>query len=502
MLSIFATTKLHDLINTIIQQEERLDELVTVIDILTQRPSLDANTIIIKNGEIGFPLDWANSQPPFLLPEEIELNTANLLGIIFAKLNNYEKAYFYLKKTNDSLFKELDFINRLQHGFFIDPNELTSKYTPFEDYRLMHNQAILRHYASTSTNFDLEKTTYFYKEALKTAPSEEHHAFTTRQFALLYIDTRQANAVTQLLETIPSNKLSKAAKTAIKHTQCQAWLQQLTAPYDKTLLEKIKNTLWEVLQVYEKSGRSVEAGLLLLDAAHIANISDSFSESLGYVTKAIRIFESENLIELAGNAHFRKGTLLYTWAQNGNPQFFKPAIESYQEALKVFTKEVAPNVFADIHHNLAVIYSDIPTDSKKKSIWAGVSVSSFNEALDFYTKEQYPYEYGRICNNYGNAFTKFPQAVLTDHFEKALFYYQEALDVRPPNQPYERAMTLLNFLEASWKVGNDDKGFNTERYEDMVQKANEVKSLVEDADMLAEADKHLGLLAKLKEAVS
>ncbi|MEN0050876.1 MAG: hypothetical protein AAF806_27660 [Bacteroidota bacterium] len=270
-------------------------------------------------------------------------------------------------------------------------------------------------------------------------------------------------------------------------------------PYEQELFEKLKSTLWEVLEYYEQTNRTVELGLILLDAAHIANISESFTESLGYATRAIKIFEAEKLEELTGNAHYRKGTLLYTWAQNGNPQFFKPAIESYQEALKIFTKENAPDVFADIHHNLGVLYTDMPSNHRRKSIWAGIAVSSFQEALSFYTKMQYPYQYGMICNNYGNAFTKFPQAIHTDNYEKALFYYQEALDVRTSNYPYERTITLLNFLEASWNVGNDPERFNKERYEDMLAKALEIKNLVNEEELLQEAEKHLEMLNSLKE---
>ena len=501
MLSIFATTEYHAQLTAFINKEERLDELVDVVDFLENRPAPNAYSILIKNGEISFAIDWQNTQPPFLLPEAIELNEANLLGIVFAKLNNYEKAYEYLQSTNPSLFKELDFINRLQQGFTISPDELISHYTPFEEFRLMHNNAVLRHYASSPDKFDLNKTAYFYEEAMKSVPTDEHSAFTARQYALLCIDIEQANNAVQILEDANSQNLSKAAKVEINHTLCQAWLLQLTKPYDTALLDKLKATLWEVLQAYEQADRKIETGLVLLDAAHIANISESFTESLGYATRAVKIFETENLQELAGNAYYRKGTLLYTWAQNGNPQFFKPAIESYQEALKIFTKHAAPNVFADIHHNLGVLYSDMPSEHKKKSIWAGVAVSSFDEALSFYTKDQYPYQYGMICNNYGNAFTKFPQAVLTDNHEKALFYYQEALDVRTAEYPYERAITLLNFLEASWDVGNDPDTFNEKRYEDMVAKATEVKTLVEDAEMLERADKHLNLLKELKQAV-
>ncbi len=501
MLSIFATTEHHSRLKALIDKEERLNELVSVVDSLENRPISSAHSVLIKNGEIGFALDWFNVQPPFLLPEEIELTEANLLGVVFAKLNNYEKAHEYLRNKNPSLFKELDFVNRLQQGLSVSPDELISHYTPHEEYRLMHNNAVLRHYASARGEFDAGKTAYFYEEAIKSAPSDEYAAFTARQYALLCIDLEQANNAIRILEDNSSDYLSGAAKTEMDYSRCQAWLLQLTKPYDAELLEKLKLTLWDVLQSYEQSGRTVETGLILLDAAHIANVSESFAEALGYVTKAIRIFEAEDLEELTGNAYYRKGTLLYTWAQNGNPQFFKSAIESYQEALKVFNKAAAPSVFADIHHNLGVLYTDMPSENKKKSIWAGVAVSSFEEALSFYTKDDYPYEYGMICNNYANAFTKFPQAVLTDNHEKALFYYQEALDVRTPEYPYERAITLLNFLEASWDVGNDPDAFNEDRYIDMISKANEVKALVDDAEMTDEANKHLNLLKELKQEV-
>ena len=502
MLSIFATTEYHERLQQIIAKEHRLDELVDIVDLLENRPIPSANVILIKNGAIAFPIDWFNTQPPFLLPETIELSEQHLLGIIFSKLNNLEKTQEYLQKNHPSFLNELSFIDRLKQNILIDPNELSSHYSPFEEYRLMHNQAIVRYYAATPENFDLEKTIYFFEEAIKSAPNEEYAAYTARQFSLLFIDLQQARKAEELLASLNQSELSKEAKIEIKHTLCQAWLQQLTIPYDQQLLEKLKSSLWDVLQFYEATDRKVEAGLLLLDAAHIANISESFSESLGYITRAIQIFDQASLTELSANAQLRKGTLLYTWAQNGNPQFFKPAVESYQEALKVFTKQAAPEVFADIHHHLAVIYTDMPSDSKKKSIWAGVAISSFNEALEYFTKEEFPYEYGMICNNYGNAFTKFPQAVLSDNYEKALFYYQEALDVRTTNLPYERVITLLNFLEASWNVSNSSNAFNEDRFEDMLQKVAEVKQLVDDKDMLIEAQKHQDLLKELKQSVS
>ena len=355
---------------------------------------------------------------------DIELNQNNLLGILFAKLDNYEKAHEYLTNHNPSLYKELMFIRNLQMGQYartMNADDLISHYNHFEEFRLMHNNAIIRHYASTSETFNIEKTKYFYDEAIKSTDLDELKAFTSKHYALLMIDSYQSDIAVQIIEKIQNNNVSTDAKVELDHTLSQALLQKLTMPYDQELLDKLKDIIWNVNQAYEKAGRTVEEALSLLDASHIANISNSYAESLGYLTKAIKIFEKENLVELAGNAQYRRGILLYTWAQKGNPQFFKPAIESFQHALKVFTKNNTPDVFADIHHYLGVLYSEMPSELKKKSIWAGVSVSSFDEALAFYTKDKYPHQYGMICNNYGNAFTKYPQSCSHRQSRKSAF---------------------------------------------------------------------------------
>ena len=501
MISIYATTNYHDQLQQIISLEDRLDELVSIIDILEKRPEFSANVLLIKNGEIAFSLDWYNLQPPFLLPEWVEFTEANLLGIIFSKLNNFEKAYEYLHTKHPSLFVELDFINRLQQGLPISPSELNSSYSPFEEYRLMHNQGILCYYAATAEDFDPDKAAYFFSEALACSPSNEHQAFTARQYALFLTDIQQPENAIRLIEDILLTEISTEAKTELKQVLYQALLQQLVIPYDAALLEKLKNTLWEVLQVYEEQERDRETALLLMDAGIVANYSESWSESLGYFNRAISLFEQEELPELVANAQYRKGILLFTWAKKGNPQFFRIAAETFQKAVQVFTKEEAPEVYADIQHHLGMIYAEIPDEQKKKGIWAAVSSSAFQEALEIYTKGTHPYEYAAVCNHYGNALTTYPEAKLSDNMEKAIFYYQEALDIRTPEQyPTERALTLLNYLEAQWYLGMPEDKFDEQRFQDMLQKAEEIKRLTQDQRILEEAEKQLEKLALLKSA--
>lgn len=507
MFSIFATTEKIETVNEIINAVDRLSELVSVFDSMEVVPESSGNSLIVNSKGILQPIDWHNVGPPYLLPNPLDFDKEQLLGLVFSKLGNGEKAWSYLK-DNEQLQFDIGMVNRLQHGYQIEAEVLAELLKPqgqtdaFEWYRVQHNAATVRHYGYLDEQISFSEVADFYQKALDLAPNSEYKAFSVKHFATLLLDAGELEQAINMLETSIEEAISEDAKYGLKVVLTNVWMKKLTVPYDTGLLARLKDTLWEVLQYFEKNDRKAEAGLLYVDAAHIANISESFTESLGYITKAISLFEEEELEELAGNAHLRKGTLLYTWAQNGNPQFFKPAIDAYQLALKIFRQDVTPDVFADIHHNLAILYAEMPAEDKKRGIWAGVSSASFQEALNFYTKTTHPYEYGMICNNFGNALMKFPPAIHSDNYDKAIFYYGEALSVRTENHPYERAISLLNFLEASWNVSNAGEGFNKDRYSDMLAKAQEVKVLVKETSMLEEADRHLEMLAKLKEAVA
>ena len=502
MLSIFAITEYIPTVQNIIQSEHRLEELVAVWDKTKNKPTTSSSTLVIDERGIVSAIDWVNERPPYLLPIlPFEKNT--LLGLIFHLLENNEKAWEYLSGFPE-IAKEVSLNIRLQFNYQISTREFANPpiQTEFDRYRISHNKAILQHYGFIEEPIGVETVIEAYQDTLKAAKQKEYFAFSVVHFAALLLDANQLNQAEQLLKSTLSQRISEETQYSLKTVLTQVWMKQLTVPYNTELLEKLKHTLWETVQFFEKHNRKAEAGLQYLDAAHIANISESFAEALGYINKAILFFEEEELQELSGKAQLQKGTLLYTWSQQGNPQFYTPAVQAYQAALKVFRKEVVPDVFAEIHHNLAILYAEMPAESKKRSIWAGVSTASFQEALNYFTKEKHPYEYGRICNNYGNALTKFPLALHSDNYQKALFYYQEALDVRTPKHPYERAITMLNFLEASWNASNSLKGFNERRYQDMLAKAKEVLQLVDKPDMVNEAKKHLELLEELRKTVS
>ncbi len=503
MLSIFATTEYIPEIRAIVQSEHRLEELVDIFDITKKEPTPTSSSLVIDRRGIAQCLDWINERPPYLFQTPLPFKKNILLGLTFCLLENYEKAGTYIGDEM-VLISDMNFRIGLQYNYPINLSTwmMVPIETDYDNYKHCHNWAVVNHYGDIKGGVRYYELVNSYQKALEAAFDDEYYAFTARHFATLLLDSQDLKSAEELLISTLEKEISEDAEYSLKALLTKLWMSQLTVPYNETLLEQLKTTLWETVQFFEQNDRRIETGLQYLDAAYIANISESFAEALAYTNKAIHFFEAEQVEELLGKAQLQKGMLLSTWSQQGNPQFYKPAVQAYQQALKVFRQDIAPDVFADIHHNLGVLYAEMPAENKKRSIWAGVSTSSFQEALNYFTKEKHPYEYGKICNNYGNALTKFPLAIHSDNYQKALFYYQEALDVRTPKYPHERAITLLNFLEASWNASNSLKKFNERRYKDMVEKANEVLKLVSQPDMLVEAQKHLDLLEELRTTVT
>lgn len=485
MITIFVSTELRESVKNLIDQEDRLNELVNL-------SVEDADAITIKVSSIIEVLpDWENLQPPVLFPS-VSYKDKILLGIIYAKLNNYEKAYEILEEYPDIL-QTVDILNRLQNSVPFQGYEWQ-----FDSFENLHNKAIAFHYGSQNESASSLDIAEAYESAINCSKEKSRRQFTAYHLAQLYLDQNiEANAL-NIINTILNECDSPKISIAFKDLLCKIWQKNLVVPYDVKVLEELKTTLWECLEYYELNGRMTEAGMILMDATYVATISESFSEALGYINRAITIIEKEQLLELLAQAQFSKGNLLQTWAQNGNPQFYRAAVQSYQAALKTFTKEDYPDIFAEIHHQLGKVYAEIPDEVKKKGVWAAVSVSSFNEALNYYNKIDFPYQFAMICNSMGNAYTKYPAALHTDNFDKALAWYREALDIRTAaTYPLERVLTLCNYLEASWFVGNKEE-FDEDRFNEMMNVANEIILLSNDEKILNSAKKDIQRLEALK----
>ncbi|MEO7308891.1 MAG: hypothetical protein ABIX01_00725 [Chitinophagaceae bacterium] len=493
-------------IHEYIESVDRLDELVAVQHSDTVMPGI-SNAIYINENRIHIRPDWLDQRPAIVFPSEIPFNKNYFLGTVFGLLGNEEKypQYFTGYPAMLFIFDLVQSIVKGEEGDSALENILsrTQFAHPFENYAFNHNVAVALNYGHYSSEINAEAIEAHYADAVQMAFEPSYKAYTLKYYATFLIDSGDPAAAIRLLNQHPLKASDDYPKYALERVWCQAAMKEISFPYDPEIMTELKNRIWETLQFFDKHGHKTIAAFLWMDAATIANLSNSYAESLGYISKAVSYFKEEGQEEMTAQAQLVRGRLFYDWAQTGNPQFYRSALEAYHEALHVFKKEEAPDVFADIHHQLGVIYAELPDENKKRSIWAALSATSFNEALDYYNKVDHPYEFGMICNNFANAYAKYPQGHRTDNFEKALNFYDEALSVRSAAlYPTERAVTLLNYLDASWKVGNPDDGFNTARYLEMVAKANEISILTNDAELIAESKKHLQALEALEKELT
>ena len=491
MLTILTKTNVQETIKSAIASVERLDELV---EIQSDENAISiSNKILYVSGDIiTSSLDWHDTEPPYIIPR-IPFSEMNLLAMVFYKLGNHQKAFEFISEESE-LYNHLLIATHLQFGY-----EISEEMCAFAKAESSHNHCIILQYRNNTTPKDVNALKGLYAEAIASATNDEHRLFTIKHFVNLLIDNNMLSEAEKILRISSPKAISEEAKNAMTTQLATVLMAQLKLPYDTSVLNEIKELQLASIAFYEDKGLKVNAGLVYVDASEIANYQKDFITSKNYMTKAILYFKEADIPEFLGEAGLRKATLLYTWSKNGSPQYYKPAINAFQDVLKIFKRDTHPQKFADIHHNLALIYSEIPVSPEEKPIWTAFCASSFKEVLAFYTKEAYPYENAMASHNYATALMNFPEAKLHNNLDKAFGLFEDALTVRTAKEyPFERALTLLNQLELYWLMHNEDEASEREKYNQMVEKATSIAQIINDENLIAQANQHLNQLKNLK----
>jgi len=491
VLTILTTTKSKKIIEAAIQSIDRLSELVDVVTNENQLQKMN-KVLVVSEKDISASLDWNDTEPPYLFPK-VEFSKENLLGMVFYKLGNHQKAFEFISEEN-SFYRHILIATHLQFGY-----EISEDMYAFARKYSQHNQCVIEQYGNVNKRCDTNELKALYTEALASAPNDELRLFTIKHFVNFLLDTNAYLEAEKVLRLALPKAISDESKNALHSLLATALMSQLKLPYNKNMLVEIQELQQASIIFFEEWELKVNAGLILIDASEIANFQADFISSKNYINKAILYFKEADIPEFLGEAILRKATLLYTWSKNGSPQYYKPAINAFQDTLKVFKRDTHPQKFADIHHNLALIYSEIPVSSEEKAIWTAFCASSFKEVLAFYSKEKYPYEFAMASHNYATALMNFPEAKLHNNLDKAFALFEDALSVRTETEyPFERALTLLNQLELYWLMHNEDEKAEKEKYHQMLEKASSIKNIVDDEQITEQANQHLNQLKNLK----
>ncbi|WP_435654754.1 hypothetical protein [Cellulophaga baltica] len=493
MLTILTTINAFPKVQEAILAIERLDELVTVAK--KTGTYKDLKILIIDEQEIIIPLDWYDMEPPYVFPK-IPFTRENLLALVYYKLGNHQTAFEFVSEESP-LYHHLLIATHLHFGYEISTNMIDFCYNTSA-----HNCAILNYYGNIENLLEYSELKELFSKALAQADNDEIKVFTAKHYLNLLLDSQELELAKQFAEEQHKIALSDNAKNAMKTHLAGILMAQLQVPYSSKKLDEVYELQLESITHFEEKGLNVQAGMLLVDAAEVANFKGDFIASKELINRAIQYFKKEDIPEFLGEAGYKKAILLYTWSKNGSPQYYKAAINAFQDVLKVFKRDTHPQKFADVHHNLALIYSEIPVGSDEKPMWTAFCASSFKEVLAFYTKDDHPYEYAMASHNYATALMHFPPAKIHNNLEKAAGLFNEALEIRTANDyPFERTLTLLNQLELGWLTHNEDSSEEVKKYREMKSKAQEVKNLIKDENLISQAEDHLKELEKVKSLI-
>ncbi len=491
MLTILTTTDFLETIQSAIARVDRLDELVTVT---TEAQTTEHTNGILRvsDGQISTPLPWSDQALPYLIPTQ-SMDTDHLLAWIFYALGNEQQAFTYLDQSHD-LHPHVLLATKMKYGYEISPSEWE-----WAVENSAHNASILAHYAAMAEPLSASEIEALYQQAMNTATNDEEKLLTAKHYGHWLLDQGRAQEAEQVATTMRDIALSDHAQMAMTILLAQAQMQQLSLPHHAEELEQLLSLYDAGIAYHERLGARASAGLLLIDASEIANYLQDYQGSKQYINQAIAHFREEDIPEFLGEASLRKATLFYTWSKQGMPQFYKAAINAYQDTLKVFRKDSHPYRYAEVHHQLALVYSEIPVAPEEQAIWTAFSASSFKEALELFTADQFPYEHAMVCHNYATALINFPEAKLHNNYVKANQLFEQALSIRHADQyPTERLSSLVNQLELMWLLPNENEQQEQQRMASLQTKIEEIKHLTDDQSIREKLSFHEQKLADLK----
>ncbi len=246
----------------------------------------------------------------------------------------------------------------------------------------------------------------------------------------------------------------------------------------------------------------------VLQAQH----ADLVVSTPGFVP-ALATQEYKEAIRLAGGCKlpmllselYTKLGMAFQNAANGQRGTLLEAVTCYQSALQNGVTEVDhPELFAQLQNNLGLAYLAMPALGSSNQLRTGIAVQSFRHALKIYTREEHPDMWASVSMNLANALQHAPSSHPEENLIKAVESYEEVLQVRcRAKDPVAYALVLLNQANALAHLGifkpaieKLSEAYKLFHWYDQIEQANAAKDLVEQINQrMGEQGQPLGVPA-------
>lgn len=188
--------------------------------------------------------------------------------------------------------------------------------------------------------------------------------------------------------------------------------------------------------------------------AQRAQVLPSANEAIVAWRDALQLSAGARLPHLRADLSLNLALALHESA-GAQRQRLVEAVNWYQEALHGgITLEDRPETYAQVQNNLGLAYISMPMTSAGDKIRLAVAVQSFREALKVYTRDAHPDEWSSAMLNMANALQYLPSSHPQENLIEAVNGYEALLEVRNKSlDPVGYARLLANQANALAHLG-------------------------------------------------
>lgn len=238
------------------------------------------------------------------------------------------------------------------------------------------------------------------------------------------------------------------------------------------------------------------AAQLLGDLAEMQTLNDDPDAAIQSLRDALALIGGQYLPDVRAHLALRLG-MLYQECAEGRRAMLLEASKCYQDALRFYTRETAPELYALAQNNLALVYLAMPLTEASDQLRKGIAVQALREALTIYTRETHPDLWRRTQLNLANALQYLPSANLHDHLIEAVGLYDELLAACDPRRdPAGYARILANQGNALAHLGD------FARARQQLSEARRLFAACSDPEAVSGVDEVLEEIARQEAAIS
>lgn len=181
---------------------------------------------------------------------------------------------------------------------------------------------------------------------------------------------------------------------------------------------------------------------------------ESLASAVLHYRDAIQLAAGTPLTGVPGELWLSLG-MTYQEMSNGQRGMLVEAVKAYQEALYCgLTVENHPELFAMAQNNLGLAYLSMPMTEASDQLRMAVAVQSFREALKVYTKEKHAEMWASVQLNLANALQYLPSSHPEENLIQAVEIYDALLAFRNKAlDPLGYARLLANQANALAHLG-------------------------------------------------